>query len=64
MALSDTQLMLLSAASQREDLLVTLLAHPRAGAVRTSLSKLLSHGLLEEVAVGHEQPHRRIDDDG
>jgi hypothetical protein len=64
MALSDTQLMLLSASSQREDLLVTLPPHPRTGAARTSLSKLLSRGLLEEVTVGREQPHWRIDDDG
>ena len=64
MALSDTQLMLLSAASQREDLLVTLPAPPRTGAARTSLSKLLSQGLLEEVTVSREQPHWRTDDDG
>ena len=64
MALSDTQLMLLSAASQRKDLLVTLPANPRTGAARTSLSKLVSQGLLEEVTVGREQPHWRADDDG
>jgi hypothetical protein len=64
MALSDTQLMLLSAAFQRQDLLVTLPAHPRTGAARVSLSKLLSQGLLEEVTVGREQPHWRIDDGG
>ena len=64
MPLSDTQLMLLSAASNREDLFVTLPAHPRTGAARTSLSKLLSQGLLEEVKVGREQPLWRVDDDG
>jgi hypothetical protein len=64
MALSDTQLLLLSAASQREDLLVTLPAHPRTGAARTSLSKLLSPGLVEEVAVGREQPLWRTDENG
>jgi hypothetical protein len=64
MALSDTQLMLLSAASQREDRLVTLPAHPRTGAARISLSKLLSQGLLEEITVGREQPLWRVDDDG
>jgi hypothetical protein len=64
MALSDTQLMLLSAASQRSDCLVTLPAHPRTGAARTSLSKLLSGGLLEEVTIGREQPHWRVDEDG
>jgi hypothetical protein len=46
MILSDTQLMLLSSASQREDLLVTLPASPKAGAARISLSKLLSQGLV------------------
>jgi hypothetical protein len=56
--------MLLSAASQREDLLVTLPAHPKAGAAKSSLSKLLSQGLVEEVTVGREQPHWRADDDG
>src|SRR3954451_19366479 len=37
MTLSDTQLMLLSSASRREDLLVTLPAPPKTGAARTSL---------------------------
>ncbi len=64
MALSDTQLMLLSAASQREDLLVTLPPHPRTGAARNSLSKLLSQGLVEEIAVTREQPDWRTDDEG
>jgi hypothetical protein len=64
MILSDTQLMLLSSASQREDLLVTLPVPPKAGAARTSLSKLLSQGLVEEVAATREQPLWRIDDDG
>jgi hypothetical protein len=64
MPLSDTQLMLLSAASQREDLLITLPPHPKTGAARTSLSKLLSQGLLEEVTVRREQPHWRTEDDG
>lgn len=64
MTLSDTQLMLLSSASQREDLLVTLPAPPRTGAARTSLSKLLSQRLVEEVAVSREQPLWRTDDEG
>jgi hypothetical protein len=59
MTLSDTQLMLLSSASQREDLLVTLPAPPKTGSARTSLSKLLSQGLVEEVAVTREQPDWR-----
>jgi hypothetical protein len=64
MTLSDTQLMLLSAASQREDLLVTLPVPPKAGAARNSLSKLLSQGLVEEVASTREQPHWRTNDEG
>jgi hypothetical protein len=63
-ALSDTQLMLLSAASRREDLLVTLPAHPKTGGARSSLSKLLSQSFVEEVMVRRDQPHWRADEDG
>jgi hypothetical protein len=46
--LSDTQLILLSRASQREDRLIMLPAHLRGGAARSVLLQLLGRQLIEE----------------
>jgi hypothetical protein len=56
MTLTDTQLVLLSSAAQREDGLLTPPAHLKGGAARKVVSKLLGHGLVEEVSVTSDQP--------
>lgn len=60
-ALSDTQLILLSAASQRADQLLLPLPRLRGGAVTRVADSLLSSGLVEEIAVGFDQPSWRED---
>ena len=60
--LTDAQLVLLSAASQREDSLVVL-ADVRPSVVRT-LTALLRKKLLAELVVQRRQPHWRQDDNG
>src|SRR3712207_5712755 len=62
--LSDKQLMLLSAASQRQDLLLTLPDTPKGAAARALVSKLRAHGLVEEIPVGPADPHWRTGKDG
>jgi hypothetical protein len=52
MKLTDTQLMLLSAASQREDGAVVLAADLADGATAKLVSKLLRNKLIEEVPAG------------
>ena len=64
MALSDTQLVLLSTASQREDGLLTQPSTLKGGAARKVAAKLLAHGLVEEVSVTSDQPCWRQADDG
>jgi hypothetical protein len=49
MKLTDTQLVILSAASQREDRAVELPANLKGGAAHKVVGKLLSDGLLEEI---------------
>ncbi len=49
MKLTDTQLVILSAASQREDRGVELPPNRKGGAAQKVISKLLAEGLLEEV---------------
>jgi hypothetical protein len=49
MKLTDTQLVLLSTASQRDDRAVELNANIKGGAARKLIGKLLSGGLIEEV---------------
>jgi hypothetical protein len=64
MTLTDTQLMLLSSASQREDHLITLPEKLKGGAARAVVSKLLIQSLVEEIAVGRDDPHwRRSEED-
>jgi len=65
--LSDTQLVILSAAAGRVDrsalpLPKTLKA--RGAALQKSLGSLLNHGLLEETPARHDEPHWRTDEDG
>ena len=49
MKLTDTQLVLLSAASQREDRAVELPANLKGGAAHKVVAKLLTEGLVEEI---------------
>jgi hypothetical protein len=61
MPLTDTQLLLLSAASQREDLLLVPPANPNSKAARTAMAKLLRAHLTEEVMVRPNEPHWQQD---
>src|SRR5688572_34723 len=63
MSLTYTQLVLLSAASQREDHLVTLPPNLRGGVARKVVEKLLSFALLKEISVKRDQPVWRTDED-
>jgi hypothetical protein len=62
MKLTDTQLVLLSAASQREDLAVELPANLKGGAADKVIGKLLTASLLEEVRANGSLPIWRRDD--
>jgi len=63
--LTDTQLIILSAASQRDDRGVELPANLKGGAARKVVDKLIRAGLLEEVRVrGSLREWRRDDDNG
>src|SRR6516162_2687561 len=61
--LSDTQLVILSAASQRDDRGVDLPATVKDKATRKALDKLIRAGLLEEVRAAGALPVWRRDDD-
>src|SRR5947209_3752568 len=61
--LTDTQLIILSAASQRDDRGVELPASLKGEAARKVLDKLIRAGLLEEVRAGGSLPVWRRDDD-
>lgn len=60
--LTDTQLMLLSKASQRDDHRLIVPETLKGGAARAVLSKLLTHSLVEEIEVGHCDPSWRRDE--
>jgi Protein of unknown function (DUF3489) len=62
--LTDTQLRLLSAASQRDDGLLVPPEHLKGGAAQKSVAKLLASNLVEEVGVKRDQPAWRDGDDG
>jgi hypothetical protein len=62
MFLTDTQLVLLSSASQREDHLVTLPPNLKGGAANKVIDKLLSLRLAKEVSVRCDQPAWRTDE--
>ena len=61
--LTDTQLAILSAASQRDDRAVELPANVKGEAARKVVDKLIRAGLLEEVRAGGSLPIWRRDDD-
>jgi hypothetical protein len=61
--LSDTQLALLSAASQREDRHLTPETGPRLGPVKRAARKLLTEGLVQEVRAQKDAPVWRRDED-
>jgi Protein of unknown function (DUF3489) len=60
--LTDTQLIILSAASQRDDRGVELPANLKGEAARKVVDKLVGAGLLEEVRAGGSLPVWRRDD--
>jgi hypothetical protein len=62
MKLTDTQLILLSAASQREDGAIELTPNLKGAASHKVVRKLLSEGLIEEIAAGGSLPVWRRDD--
>ena len=61
--LTDTQLVILSAASQRDDRGVELPANVKGQAARKLVDKLMRAGLLEEVGAAGSLPIWRRDDD-
>jgi hypothetical protein len=61
--LTDTQLIILSAASQRDDRGVELPANLKGEAARKVVDKLIRAGLLEEVRAGGSLPVWRRDDE-
>jgi Protein of unknown function (DUF3489) len=63
MKLTDTQLVLLSAAAQREDGAVVLAPNLKGGATGKVVGKLLRDGLIEEVSAAASLPAWRRDDD-
>src|ERR1700736_839363 len=63
MKLTDTQLVLLSAASQREDGGIELAPNLKGGAAHKVVGKLLTEGLIEEVCAASSLPVWRRDDD-
>lgn len=64
MKLTDTQLVLLSSASQRPDGCAELPANLKGGAAQKLVAKLLGAGLVEEVRAEAEMPVWRKSDDG
>ena len=63
MKLTDTQLVLLSAASQREDRCIELAANLKGGAAHKVVGKLLTDGLTEEIQARGSLPVWRRDED-
>src|SRR4051794_31822905 len=61
--LNDTQLVILSSASQREDGLASAPEGTKAAAAKAATTKLLGLGFLKEVRVKRDQPAWRTDED-
>jgi hypothetical protein len=61
--LTDSHLVLLSAASQREDGAIELASDLRGGTAKKAVGKLLRDGLIEEISAGSTLPVWRRDDD-
>lgn len=64
MKLSDTQLVLLSRASQRADRCAEIPGNLKGGAAQKFVAKLLAGGLVEEVRAEPDMPAWRKGDDG
>src|SRR5665647_1976103 len=65
MKLTDTQLVILSAASQREDCAIELAPNLKGAAAHKVVGKLLSDGLIEEIQANGSLPvWRRGEDNG
>jgi Protein of unknown function (DUF3489) len=64
MTLTDTQLVLLSAAAQHEEHLITPPATPKGRAAQNALTSLIRRGLVDECLVSAQQPHWCTDDAG
>jgi hypothetical protein len=64
MKLADTQLVLLSRASQRPDQCAEIPANLKGGAAQKFIAKLLDGGLVEEIRADADMPAWRKDDDG
>jgi hypothetical protein len=62
--LTDTQLLILSKAAQREDHAIELPPNLKGGAANKVVTKLINGGLAEEVAAKVEMPVWRRDDNG
>jgi hypothetical protein len=60
--LTDTQLIILSSASQREDGLAVLPENLKASTAKAALTKLLALGFVKEVRVKRDQPAWRTDE--
>jgi hypothetical protein len=63
MKLTDTQFVLLSAASQREDRGIELAPNLKGGAAQKLVRKLLTEGLIEEVGAAGSLPVWRREED-
>jgi hypothetical protein len=64
MKLTDTQLVLLSRASQRPDQCAEIPANVKGGAAQKFIAKLLQGGLVEEIRAETDMPAWRKDNDG
>ena len=62
--LNDTQLVILSSASQREDGLAVLPEGVRAASVKAAVIRLTKLGFLKQVRVKRDQPHWSSDEEG
>ena len=61
--LSDTQLVILSSAAQREDALAVLPETLKGGAAKAAVTKLLGLGFVKEVPVKRGAPAWRTDEE-
>src|SRR3954471_7438487 len=61
--LNDTQLVILSSASQREDGLASAPEGIKAAAAKAAITKLIGLGFLKEVRVKRDQPAWRTDEE-
>ena len=62
--LNDTQLVILSSTSQREDGLAVLPEGMRAASVKAAVIRLSKLGFLKQVRVKRDQPHWLTDEEG